>query len=108
VADLPASLPKRLETEVYAMAQEALNNALRHARAKQVAVTIRSDARQLTLEVDDDGCGFEVSRAGAGGGLGLIGLKERAAAIGGQLSIDSAPGKGTRVRLVAPLSGDEK
>lgn len=105
-AELPVSLPKRLESEVYAAAQEMLNNALRHARAKQVEVTICSNARQLTLEVADDGCGFEVSRAGASGGLGLVGLKERAAAIGGCLTIDSVPGKGTRVRLVAPLSGD--
>ncbi len=78
--------------------REALTNVLRHAKANQVLVSLARHGRSLHLEIQDDGCG------GAGApGNGLSGMRERVEALGGQLSLDSAQGAGTRLRLVIPL-----
>jgi PAS domain S-box-containing protein len=91
----------------FRVAQEALSNVARHSRASQVTLRIRVRGRILRLEVLDDGVGFdpeEKPRAGSwGAGLGLLGMRERAALIGGRVRIRSAPGLGTDVRLTIPL-----
>jgi signal transduction histidine kinase len=88
-----------VETDVFRIAQEALHNALRHARAPRIAVRLRCDGERLELSVADDGVGFDVA-AVRSRRLGLTTMAERARAIDGDLEIDSAPGAGTTVRLL--------
>lgn len=78
--------------------REAITNVLRHAHATRVVVELRRQGRAVQLEVQDDGRG-----CANGPGNGLSGMRERVGALGGQLSIDSAPGAGTRLRLLLPL-----
>jgi signal transduction histidine kinase len=86
-----------LEEELYGIAQEALNNALKHAGASKIVLSVRMVDKSVILEVADDGQGFDLAEVQVKGGLGLISMQERAEKIGGQLDIDSAPGEGTRV-----------
>jgi signal transduction histidine kinase len=90
-----------LETEegLYRVAQEALNNALKHAQARSVRVYLVRDDGLVTLEVVDDGRGFDLASTRTRGGLGLRGMEERAARLGGRLVVDTAPEQGTRVRM---------
>ena len=94
-------LPPETEQELYRLAQEALNNVLKHAHAGRVVVRLDVSADRATLEVADDGLGFEPSLRG-GDGFGLPGMRERAERLGGILSVESAPGAGTRVRVEVP------
>jgi signal transduction histidine kinase len=97
-AELPAD-PAR-DREVLRIAQEALQNALRHAEAKRIAVHLRGDEAGLVLEVADDGAGFDPDAPGLRSRrLGLTSMEERAERLGGWLEIRSAPGAGTTVRL---------
>jgi signal transduction histidine kinase len=93
------------EAALYRVAQEALHNALRHAAASGVRLTLSRAGRQVVLEVSDDGRGFDGGDAGANraasGGLGLDSMRERAAAAGGTLTIRS-DAKGTVVRMTVP------
>lgn len=91
---------------VYRIAQEATSNAIRHAGAERIGVGIRlePEGRQVRLEVADDGAGFDLEAIESpGGGLGLIGMEERAQSVGGRLDVDSEPGGGTRVRVYFPV-----
>ncbi len=96
-------LAATIEHELYLFAMEALNNSLKHASATHVVVTLRGGDQDLRLEIRDDGKGFDPHSVRTGG-MGLRNLKTRAEKIGGRLTIDSAPGKGTRVQLIVPLS----
>ena len=103
-------LRKRLaadvETHIFRIAQEALNNVHKHAKATSVTVHLERRADATTLVVTDDGLGFEAHgparRSQGRRGLGLLGMHERAALIGGELRVDSAAGRGTTVRLRLP------
>ena len=88
-----------VEEALYRIAQEALNNALKHAGANNVTVCVRSWDDRVELEVIDDGAGFDLGVAGGDGGLGLTSMRERAEKVGGILDIISAPGEGTKVRV---------
>jgi signal transduction histidine kinase len=91
------------DAEILRIAQEALQNALRHARAEHVGVRLRSDDGRLLLEVEDDGVGFDPSAPELRSRrLGLTSMEERARRLGGQLRIDSTSGGGTTVRLALP------
>jgi signal transduction histidine kinase len=93
-------LAENVETAVFRIIQESLNNVVKHARAHRAAIRIDRDGGYVLLSVSDDGCGIdpEVMRGRAAPGcLGLIGLRERAALLGGELAIESAPAQGTRV-----------
>jgi PAS domain S-box-containing protein len=95
-----------LAIAVFRIFQEILSNVARHARARRVWVRIAVDDPPgpiLYLEVRDDGVGASAERLGAPRSYGVLGMHERAAHFGGRVSIDSAPGQGTRVRLVMPL-----
>ena len=92
-------LAPELEEEFYRIAQEALNNALKHARASMVRVNVRSGDGNVVLEVIDDGRGFNPEAVSDEGGLGLVSMQERAEKLGGTLTISSAPGKGTSVEV---------
>jgi two-component system sensor histidine kinase UhpB len=85
---------------VYRVAQEALSNAARHSGAGRVEVKLRRRGGGVELEVADDGRGFAFDESE--GGLGLAGMRERALLIGGALTIESRPGRGTTVRLTVP------
>lgn len=86
---------------VYRVAQEALSNAARHSDADRISVLLRRrEDGGVTLEVEDDGCGFAFDESE--GGLGIGGMRERALLIGGELAIESRPGRGTTVRLTVP------
>ena len=94
-------LCRNAEAALYRVAQEALHNALRHAGASGVRVTLGTTPRLVVLEVSDDGHGFAPDAPSSGPGLGLESMRERAAAAGGRLAIRSGP-KGTTVRMTVP------
>jgi signal transduction histidine kinase len=94
-------LSPETEQELYRVAQEALSNVLKHAHAGRVGVRLAVVDGQATLEVGDDGVGFEPSLRGAEG-LGLRGMRERVERLGGTLRVESSPGMGTRVRVEVP------
>jgi signal transduction histidine kinase len=98
--DAPRLRPE-VEQELYRIAQEALNNVLKHAHAGRVTVRLGAVGGRAALEVADDGVGFEPALRG-GDGFGLPGMRERVERLGGSLRIESAPGAGTRVRAEVP------
>lgn len=100
-------LPTAVEEELYHIAQEALNNALKHAAATSVTVAIRAEDGWLVLEVQDDGRGFNPNTVSSYGGMGLINMRERAERLGGSLVVESTPGAGTRVDVRIPMSSDQ-
>jgi signal transduction histidine kinase len=95
-------LPPTVEAELDRIAQEALNNALKHARAHHIAVHLRQGEHTVSLEIADDGTGFDPTEARTRGGLGLRGMAERAARVDGHLAVESAPGRGARIRAEVP------
>ncbi|MCL5966396.1 MAG: PAS domain-containing protein [Deltaproteobacteria bacterium] len=97
----------RVATAAYRIAQESLTNAARHASAARVDVSLRVEDGRMVLDVEDDGRGFAADELPESRGLGLAGMRERAALIGGALTVRSAPGGGTRIRLEIPLPGAE-
>jgi len=102
------ALPVGVEAQLYRMAQEALQNAVRHGRAGRVVVTVEGvGERAVRLRVVDDGVGFDVrraeARAGEAGGLGLRTVRERATLLGGWARVWSRVGEGTRVEVEVPL-----
>jgi len=100
-------LPDTVKTCVYRVAQEALHNCEKHSGATRVQVSVRQFPDRLVAEVVDNGRGFSIDAQGRPArspGLGLLGSRERAANVGGALTIESAPGRGTRVTLIVPLA----
>jgi signal transduction histidine kinase len=95
----PVHPPPGVASHLFRIAQEGVTNALKHAQAKRVEIVLRFTPEAVALQVNDDGSGFEVAQATANGHFGLRGLKERARAVGAELSIDSCPGGGTRLGL---------
>ncbi len=91
---------------LYRIAQEALRNVARHARAAHVSVSLEAAAGEVRLEVRDDGAGFDLARAAERQRLGLVLMRERSHAVHGRLVIHSAPGAGTSVRVTVPLPAD--
>jgi len=93
-------LPPEVAVHLFRITQGALANVVRHARASRAVVSLERRAGGVRLSIEDDGVGFEP--AAATGGLGLVGMRERAAWLGGTCAIDSAPGRGTRVVVSVP------
>jgi PAS domain S-box-containing protein len=101
-------LPRDVEVGVFRIAQEAMMNAGKYAQAREVAVSLTYSVDRVRLAIEDDGAGFnpeDLRVPSWRGGLGLFGMRERAALLGGSLTIDTEPGKGTRVTLLAPVRG---
>ena len=99
-------LSSEIEINLYRITQEALNNIAKHGEAKNVNVVIERRKDEIVLIIEDDGKGFdpsgiETSRE-SGKGLGLVGMRERAAIVGGTLEIESAPGTGTTIFVRVP------
>jgi signal transduction histidine kinase len=94
-------LPLDVETGLYRIAQEALNNTLKHAQANHVTVGLNYDTNheQIIMEIRDDGVGFDPRSAYGRGRIGLAGMQERVDLLGGQLTVDSQPGEGTKIRV---------
>jgi signal transduction histidine kinase len=98
-----ARLPSAHAADVVNIVREAVSNAVRHGRARRIAVRAARAEDRLALSVADDGAGFAPAGA-AGDGRGLGNMRARAAALGGELQVESAPGRGTRIVLVLPLA----
>lgn len=103
--DGPERLPSEVEVTLFRIAQESLTNVLRHADATQASVVLARNDCAVSLLVEDDGVGFNLAcledRRGCGG-LGLMGMQERATLLGGRFSVTSSPGRGTTVRVEIP------
>jgi len=97
--------PDERSTSIFRIFQEILTNVVRHARARNVIVRLEVDEGTIMLEVRDDGRGITPAEAGGGMSLGLVGIRERAALLGGQIDIDGAPGRGTSVQVRVPVQG---
>ncbi|MDP3062299.1 MAG: cache domain-containing protein [Chloroflexota bacterium] len=101
-------LPTLVETALFRIVQEALTNVAKHARAENVIVSMDLGAEAVTIEVEDDGVGFDPALAPVGQetqGLGIRGMKERVAILGGQFELRSQPGGGAQLRIWIPLDG---
>jgi signal transduction histidine kinase/ligand-binding sensor domain-containing protein len=99
-------LPEETEQHLLRIAQEAVTNAVKHAHASQVRIHLAMAGRNLSLRVADNGQGFEQDEAFSelGGHFGLLGMRERAERLGGELQLRSQPGRGTEVHVTVPLS----
>ncbi|MBC8162757.1 MAG: HAMP domain-containing protein [Roseiflexaceae bacterium] len=102
----PAPLPLLIESVLFRVCQEALANISRHAAARSVAIKLTCDAREVVLDVRDDGRGFDPSAPAHG--FGLIGMSERVRAVRGVLQVTSRPGAGTVVRATIPVTIDHE
>jgi PAS domain S-box-containing protein len=100
-------LPAAMETALYRVILEALANVRKHARATRASVVFQASPHQVVAIVEDDGCGFDPEPALSGSSaehrLGILGMRERLALLGGELTIDSDPGRGTTVIATVPL-----
>jgi signal transduction histidine kinase len=103
LADDLVKLAPQVEEGLYRIAQEALNNALKHADAESVIVRLGADNGHLVLEVTDDGRGFDPAAVDHVGGMGLASMHDRARALGGSLTISSVPRRGTTVRVTVAV-----
>lgn len=103
---LEERLPSPMETALYRIVQEALSNVVRHARASRGAIRVQRTEEAVTCTIEDDGVGFDLDASavpGAATGIGLSGMRERAAGIGGTLEVRSGPGRGTVLAVTVPL-----
>jgi len=98
------NLSDEYKTCIYRVVQEALHNCSRHARATKVRIRVQQESNQLSLSIQDDGQGFDVGQTK---GLGLLGIEERVAMLGGKCKIHSAPGSGTIVAIELPFNNSE-
>jgi signal transduction histidine kinase len=102
---IPATLPAPVALGLYRIVQEGLRNAAKHSGAKRASVALTGGKSKITLSVRDFGSGFDPATARRKGGLGVIGMQERLAVLGGRFEIRSAPGRGTELRATVPLHG---
>ena len=92
-----------LEGNIYRIVQEALNNAERHSEAGTVSINLRSEEKSIGLSITDDGVGFDPATISSER-FGIRGMRERARIFGGDLQVDSTPGKGTTIKASFPLN----
>jgi signal transduction histidine kinase len=108
VESFEARIPRHLETVCFRVAQEALSNIARHAQARTVRIKLSQREGAVHMLIRDDGIGFDVlgaqERAADGASLGMLGMEDRVLLAGGQLAIESAPGRGATVWLRLPLA----
>ena len=100
-------LEPHVEQSIYRVAQEALENCVRHAEAKTLWVMLTHSTKQLKVCIKDDGQGFDRSNSTSLGRYGVAGMQERAQVIGSTLQVESSIGQGTTVQLVVPLKATE-
>lgn len=105
-SNLEERLAEELETALFRIIQESITNSMKHGKAKRLQVTLTREGSQVKALVRDDGIGFDMSKLQRGeihSGLGLYGMYERARLVGGSIQIDSAPGRGTTMRVTVPV-----
>jgi signal transduction histidine kinase len=102
--NVPRDLPAEYATTIYRLAQEALNNAVRHSGAKTAKVEVEQSGRRVRVRISDDGRGFDPKRTR---GLGILGMEERVKRLGGEFTVDSAPGRGAAITAELPLPSGE-
>lgn len=102
----PRRLPVILENNLLRIGQEAITNAVKHARPKEIVIDLNYGTKAVRLRVRDDGCGFDFTKvvASKDGGFGLVGMKERVQQLSGQLTVKSEPGQGTEIVLEVPAA----
>jgi signal transduction histidine kinase len=102
----------KVEATIFAIVQETVNNAIKHAKADNIAVTLKETADGVYTQIDDDGVGFDLEGVmrnyEARGSLGMINLRERAESIGGEFIMESSPGQGTHISIYVPKEQNEK
>jgi signal transduction histidine kinase len=96
-------LPYETEQQLYFALREGIINAIRHSRATELGLSLSQDDTTCHVSLIDNGVGFLMSSAEGSGGFGLKGMRERIEKVGGQLSIETAPGKGTHLSMAVPL-----
>lgn len=101
--DLNMELPPQVENSLYRIAQEALNNSLKHAEATMISVSLKTQEGHVELEIVDNGKGIDPEAIHDHGGLGMVSMRERVESMHGEYSITSKPGEGTRIWIRAPL-----
>jgi signal transduction histidine kinase len=97
------NLPIAIERELYFTLREAILNAIRHSRATELHLRLKTTGRACEAALSDNGIGFDVARAGGSSHYGLTGMGERIRKIGGALTVESAPGRGTSIKIKIPL-----
>lgn len=102
--DLDANIPARMEIDLFRIAQEGLNNALKHAEATVISVTLTGGSQFIELEIVDNGKGFDPEEIDGQGGMGMGNIRERTQTLGGQFTISSQPDSGTRVWVRVPVN----
>jgi PAS domain S-box-containing protein len=102
--NIPDGVPKEISLCIFRVLQEALQNAVKHSGVRQFAVELQGTAGGIQLTVSDLGVGFDPHAAVSGHGLGLISMRERLRLVGGQISIESQPGRGTTIHARVPFS----
>jgi PAS domain S-box-containing protein len=100
---MPADVPNDVALALFRVLQEALRNAVKHAGVRRVAVSLRGTFGGISLEVADEGVGFDAETVMKSEGLGLIAMRERLRLVGGDCTVESRPGEGTRIRARVPL-----
>jgi len=100
---LPERLPEAVEVALYRIVQEALTNVARHARASAVSVLVEQRRDQVIAVIEDDGVGFDARHNQRRPCLGLVGIRERAELLGGSLTVETEPGRGTSLFVRIPL-----
>jgi signal transduction histidine kinase len=98
-------LPYEIERELYFTLREGVLNAVRHARASQLTLSLSRDATSCSARLADNGVGFDVSTAEGGNHYGLRSMRERIKRVGGDVTVDSTPGRGTQLLIRIPLAG---
>jgi signal transduction histidine kinase len=102
----------QVEAALFAIAQEAVNNAIKHAQAREIEVFLKETPLGMYLIIRDDGLGFDLKQVRQGygqrGSLGLLNMQERAELIGGEFTLSSEPGQGTHLSIYVPKAGEER
>jgi len=100
-------LPRDAATAVFRIFQEALTNVARHAQASAARITLAADPENVTLQIEDNGCGIRPEAVVESRSLGLLGMRERASVLGGEVAVTPLTPKGTRVTLRLPRHAND-
>jgi signal transduction histidine kinase len=106
--NVPASVPQAAAVCLYRIAQEALQNVIKHSAARHAEVDLQGINGEICLRVQDDGKGFDADAASGQGGLGLVSMRERLRAVEGAVVVTAQPEKGTRIQVRIPRDGNDR